>query len=301
MEYRRRRNTVRTQRGEDSSGGAFRALILILVFGAAAYLLIGAGLGKRLKERFSFSLPESCGGVMATPLPSARPEASQEAYESFAPSPSPAAPSAEVSLPPIDIYMIQMGIFDSYENCAAAAETVKALGAAGCVYVDNGSYRLILSAYSDADSAENVRRKLLDEGRQTSIYKQSFGGVELRITAPEEKLAPIRTAFSLAFDTISQLDELAIDLDAKQMTTEEGMSVISEIRTNVKSVRDSIREEKDADRMLAYLDSYYSDLNGLIGECASSAYDKIAFSSAVKELRVKASLRYSRLLGEIGS
>ena len=58
MEYRRRR---RAKPGGDPAGNIFRALLLLAVFGAAAYLIFGTGLGARIKDTYADTLK----GVLA--------------------------------------------------------------------------------------------------------------------------------------------------------------------------------------------------------------------------------------------
>lgn len=299
MEYRRRRVSGRRPPEKDS-GGVLRALALLIVFGAAIYLIIGTGVGKKLKEIGGAKLYESCAAIHIAPEPTAVSDTAAAKTSLPAPESTPAGASARVSLPPIDICMIQMGIFDSAESCAEAAEAIKALGAAGYVYDDNGSYRLIAAAYSDTASAENVKEQIEATGRQCSIFTRSYDGAELLVTAPEERLEPIRRAFEQAYSVVSQLDALCLDFDSEMRSVEYGIGALNDIRTQVRETSEGIGGLSPSGKMMERISRYYADLLTMICDCASASDERIAFSSAVKELRIKAAVRYSALLAEIG-
>lgn len=298
MEYRRRRTAGRRS-PQNGSGGVLRALALVIIFGAAAYLILGTGVGKKLKEIGEAKLLESCVSTVSSPSPA---PVMTEAEQSPEPTPqsTPEGSSASVILPPIDVYMIQMGIFDSADSCAEAAKAIKALGAAGYVYDDNGSYRLIAAAFSDEASAKNVKEQLEAEGRQCTVFSRSYDGAELLVTAPEERLEPIRTAFELAYGTVTKLDALCIDFDAEMRSAEYGIGALNGIRSEVRSAADGIAKDASSGKMMEMISRYYSDIQAMINECASASNDRAAFSSSLKELRIKAAVRYSALLAEIG-
>ena len=275
-------------------GGFFRALILVAVFGATAYLIFGTGLGKRIKENFSLSVLDGCAGN--APLPSAAPSA--------APTPEPtAAPTGDtltVSLPSLSVYFLQMGVFDSMEKAALLSQRIREMGASGYVYDDLGSLRLIAAAYSDEASAESVMTRLKSEGYDCSVYRFSRSGLELLVTASADRLLPIRTAFGLAYDLIEQADELAIDFDASSRSTEYGLGVLSEMRTNISNAAAGVSEMSKRNGMLGVLSSYLSDVSDMISEASAASADRNAFSSALKTLRIKAALRYAGLLSALG-
>ena len=196
--------------------------------------------------------------------------------------------------------MIQMGIYSDEQSARAAAASLKQMGAAGCVFDDNGSLRLIAAAFSDEASAESVRTRLESEGHECSVFKLSRSGAELDITADPSRLVPIRTAFTLAADVVTQLDELAIDFDASSRSMEYGLDVLSEIRSNVISARAGVGEAAQKNEVLGLVDVYLNDVLDMTDDAASASFERTAFSSALKALRVRAALRYAELLGLIG-
>ena len=276
-----------------------RALILVIVFGASLYLILGTNVGERIKSGYAVSLIESCRGRKEAAVPSPTPILLPEATETPAPTASPTGETANVKLPGIEINMIEMGVYSDAALCEAKAKELKSMGAAGYVFNDGGSLRLIVSAYSDKASAQSVADRLNTEGWDCSVHTVSCGAAELMITATPERLLPIKTAFSMAAETIAALDELALDFDASGRTVEYGEALLGEIKANMISSRQGIEPSAEHNAMLSLLCSYYSDLIDMTVKGASAA-DRTAYSSFLKSLRVEASLRYVMLIGELG-
>ena len=128
----------------------------------------------------------------------------------------------------------------------------------------------------------------------------SSNGVELIITAPGERLLPIRTAYAAAAETITALDELAIDFDLNSRSTEYGLNVLNEIKTNLATASASIAPQAEQNAMLAILNRYYADLLIISAPDETASASRTAFASYIKALRVEAALRYVMLLSEIG-
>ena len=256
MEYRRRRTAAK--RRDRSGSGALRALVLVLMFGAAAYLLLGTGVGKKLKEGYALSLIGSCIGENA-PENSGRPDTGTPLpllttpEPSASPAPAAEGSSAEVSLPGIEIHMLQLGIYSSEEEMGGLAQQIRVRGGAGYVYNDGGSLRLIISSYSDAAQAESVKQSLALEGVECSVFTVSREGVELLVTADEARLVPIRTAFFAAFDAVTQLDELALDYDANSRSIGYALGVLSEIDANCAAASAGIEPSVKDNAMLSLL------------------------------------------------
>ena len=294
METRRRR----TRR---DGGGFIRAFILLSVFCAILYLVFGMGLGKKIRENFSVSLLDKMlGRSEPTPLPTVLPTACPTLDPTAPPTAAPTGETVEVSLPETDIYMLQMGVYSDMESAVAPAQAMKAMGAAGYIMNDNGSYRLIAAAYSDGESAESVRKRLSDEGFGCTVVHLNCSSVDLIITASEERLAPVRSAFSLASELITQLDELAVDFDAESRTVEQGLILLGELRSNAANAALGISDMAGQNELLSYVSVYYADILNLMSEASASSEGRTAFSSALKALRIKAALRYVALSQLIG-
>lgn len=307
MEYRRRRSGRKRQAGRRNNGGgtgmgAVRAFILLLIFGAAAYLLLAAGAGRKLRDIGSFTLPSSCGGKTESPspLPNETEKVNSPLPETAAPTAAPTGETASVKLPGIDIYMLQLGVYNSFEECEKAAESIKKRGAAGYVYEDNGVYRLIAAAYSDEASAASVKERLTGEGISCAVIRLSYTGAELLITAHVERLTPIRTAFAFAYEIVSELEETALDFDENGRSIDYALGVLKEIERNANSARSGITDPAIVNSVLERLSSYYTDIEEAAKMFSSGLGDRAECSSALKYLRIYAALSYAKLLSEIG-
>ena len=305
MEYRRRKKAVRARRKRRSSsagsGSALRAIILLGIFGAAVFLFLKTGSDKKLEQVYARNLLSSClrdsREVPSVTEPPAIPSASPEP----SPAPLPTGETARVELPGIGVHMLQMGFYSDESECRATAQKLREQGAAGYVYDDNGSLRLIAAAYSDKASAESVLERLTAEGVQCTVFSLERSGAELMITASEERLAPIRTAFGLCAEAVDQLDELAIDFDAENRSVEYGLEVLSELRLNVFNAKAGIDDIARSNGMLTFVCDYFDGLTGLISEAAQKTASKTAFASALKTLRIGSALLYIQLLENIGA
>ena len=300
MEYRRRRTAAGRRKNKDSGSPVFlQTVVILLVFGALAYMLLGTGLGKKLKDRYAVSLYDSIKTrISGTPAPTVPPIATQA--PSPAPTVVPTGETSELSLPGIEVIMLQMGVFTDMTSAYDRAAAMKAMGGAGYLYDDGGTIRLIAAAYADDASAESVRERLIGEGYEAGVYRVSQKGVDLMITASPERLLPIRTAFSLAGEIVSELDSLSLTFDADTKSVEYGMTVLSEIKANIENAAAGIGPTADSSDMLFLVREYYTDVLSLINEALASSSERTAFSSSVKLLRIRTSLRYVSLLRSIG-
>lgn len=286
---------LRKRKKSSGAGGFIRAAVIALVFGAALYLIFGTGVLKRVKDNWSLSLLDR---ILGKGSPS--PTLSSEGPASPVPTPAPTGETAEIKLPAIEIYMLQTGVFESRESAREKAESLRAMGAAGYVYDDSGSFRLIAAAYSDEASAQSVRDRLIAEGVECGIYKVTGKEVGLIVTASPERLLPIRTAFGLVSDISAQLDELAIDFDANARGTDHGLAVLTEIQTNIASAALGLKGMTEQNAMLEKLSVCLNDMSSLVSEAASRSSTRAEFSSSLKTLRIRAALLYRGLLESMG-
>lgn len=296
MEYRRR-NRDRRKRTAPSAGGGLRALILLAVFAASAYLLIGTGVGKKLKEGYALSLLESCRG---TDSPAPTQGNSPEMFEA-APTPSPEAKgeTAEVKLNGIDVYLLQFGFYKSEEECAEEARRLRMMGAAGYAYNDNGDVRLIAAGFGDEASAESVKAALLGEGYECIVHHVSRSGAALLISAESERLEALRSAFSYAYEVIGKLDALAIGFDSNSMSLENALEELGAIRGEITQADSGVKDLAGTNGTVALLHGYFEDALDLIAEAAANSDPRAEFSSALKRIRVRISLKYCGFLEAI--
>lgn len=304
MEYRRRSvHSRRRRRG--SAGGGLRAFILIAVLGAALYLLFGTGLAKKLKEGYARSLLSSCVSELkphGTEQPGFTAEPGfMESEAAASPTPAAETETSEVELPALSLHMLQMGFYESEAECMPEAQKLREKGAAGYIYDDNGSLRLIAAAYSDKDSAQSVLERLTEEGFACTIYSVERSGAELLITASPEMLAPIRRAFALCPEAVERLEELSLDFDSQNRSIEYGMQALSELRSDIRSALSGISTAAEGNEMLSKVCAFFTELTEAITETADRRESVNYFTSSLKNLRVEAGLYYFKLLENIGA
>lgn len=294
MEYRRRKKRRAGSAGAGS--GALGSLLTILLFAAAAYLIIFAGAGRRIaqgaKKLSSLVFPRET----AYPTPLFLETRAPEETEKSAVSPAPASETRKVTLPGISVYMLSIGSFSDRASAEAAAEELKAKGAAGCVREAEGGYTVIAAAYSDEGDAQSVKARLESEGYSCSLTSLVKEGCELEVTASPERLLPIGTAFAIAPETVVQLDELSRALDSEAKSTEYGEGVLYEIKRNLVSAREGLGVTEGGDIRLQSLGEYLDRMCSLIDSALRISGQRAEFSSAIKELRLEAALGYAELL-----
>lgn len=299
MEYRRRRSGGK--KADKESFGFGRALLLLLLFGAAAYLILGTGVGKKLKEGYAASLLQSCRGNIADAQETAAPIDFDELPQS---GPTPSTTDMEqavtVELPEAELYMIQYGFYSDEELCEEAAAPLRDMGAAGFGYNDNGDIRLILAAFRDEESAESVRESLAQQGYECIVHKVSRSGVSLLVTAGKSDLETIRGAFSYAEELTDEISSLALSFDADEMSVEAGAESLAEIRRKAQRADEGINSFSDSSETIGMLHQYYSKVLEMLGEIDFESSSKAGFSSLIKRAQIGSFLYYCVLLDNIG-
>ncbi len=302
MEYRRKR---RRGRGYKRARGAavklnakaVRAVVFLLLAAVIIYLLCGTSIGTFISERVLAPL----FAKIAQPTP--------KSDVLTDPTPTPSTPiatvltasgSTEVTLPAINLYMLQMGVFSSRENAEDVIASLKSLGAAGYAYEDNGNIRVIAAAYVDEASAKSVRDRLTSEGYSCTVYSISTRGAELLITASEERLLPIETAFTLAYDSVSGLSEAVIDFDAACRTVEYELVILAEMQTNARNAAGAIETPAQSNALLMCVYDYYVGVAAVLSKVQQSITDRTEFSSSLKNAMIEVSLLYVDMLNRIG-
>ncbi len=298
--YRRR-----TRSAGDNGQGLLSILLPLAAFGAVFYIVAFTSFGDRLTEKASGMMPAGC--TSGTAILTSAPEGTDAPMSTSLAETLPSAVSTEdknarsvkVALPRLSIYMLQMGVYSSEENALEQSQLLKNMGAAGYVYNDNGSYRVIAAAFEAEQDAKSVRDRLEKDGYAVTVFPVTCSGAELLITAEQDKLVPIETAFAYASDIIGLLDKSAVDFDAEVRSVEYALTVLKEMRINAVNCSAGIYDCAQTNELLLYLYNYLNDITGLIGELTDGEYERTEFSSAYKSLRIRAALRYDHLLKQI--
>lgn len=179
MEYRRKRRAssrrkasgrAAARRSGSTSSDAGRAIVSLLMVGAIVYLVSASAAGTWIAENVMAPMISAFSGktngdsdgsqsVSGTPTPDG---SLSTAVDLSAGASSGATVSAQVSLPALDCFMLQMGVYTSKSNAEAQAEALQAQGAGGYILEDASTgeirYRVMASGYDSAESAKALRR-----------------------------------------------------------------------------------------------------------------------------------------------
>lgn len=321
MEYRRRRNkrTHSAARGAKSArsyrkrktgfdpSGIIGILLPCAAFAAVLWLILGTDLSDRLAERkggsiFGFgSSLSGCSdkntsviGEDKTPIQTACPSPASE-------TPGVESESAKVVLSRLELYMIQMGVYSSQENTAEQTEALKKAGAAGYVYNDNGSFRVIAAAFTDEQDAESVCDRLNSEGYSSTVFTLKVNGAELLITSEGSDLKAVKEAFDSASLSLKRIADITGVTDIDDNTKADVSAGLSTLLSGIETAASGIYRASQTNDMMRYLYSYLNDVSQLIRGFISSEYGSAELSSELKLLSIETGVRYSELLKQIGS
>jgi len=200
------------------------------------------------------------------------------------------------------IYAIQMGAFNSEDNAKTEAENVKAKKGAGYIIKDK-LFRVLASAYRSQEDAQNVKEQLKDQGIDSQIYPLNINGVNIQITAGEEKVKNIKNAFEKWVDLGNEIGDLSIDFDRNEMQVSTATKQLSKVKDDMESISTILEEYASGNEdNLIYkgLKDLYStgldDLNKILEENYTNA---VEFSSEIKYTYIKMMHDYAKYIQKI--
>lgn len=317
MEYRRKRRAssrrrasghAAARRGGSASSDAGRAIVSLLMVGAIVYLVSASAAGTWIAENVmapmisAFSGKENRGdgdvqsvGDLQTPDGSL-----STAVDLSAGASSKNTVSAQVSLPALDCFMLQMGVYSSKSNAEAQAETLQAQGAGGYILEDTSTgetrYRVMASGYDSAESAKSVKTRLVEEGIDCTVYELSTAAAAFRVTASEESIPQIEAGFAALEKAQGALATAAIDFDKNSMSVEEGQTLALNILSTLESDMGGLLSFDGTDGTLSQLLDAYRDAKAALQSLSSGSYDSIVgFSAQLKHTLLYVTHRYALL------
>ena len=317
MEYRRKRKTASRSRASTysaarrsaSAGGAGRAIVSLLMVGGIVYLVSASAAGTWIAENVMAPMISAFSGNN-----DADNDGTQDATNTQTPdgslstsvdlsagASSQSVTSAQVSLPALDCYMLQMGVYSSKSNAEAQAETLQTQGAGGYILEDASTgetrYRVMASGYEDAESAKSVKNRLVDEGIDCTVYELSTAAATFRVTASEESIPQIEAGFAALEKAQRALSTAAIDFDKNSMSVEEGQSLALEILSTLESDMGGLLSFDGTDGTLSQLLDAYRDAKAALQSLSGGSYDStVGFSAQLKHTLLYVTHRYALLM-----
>lgn len=304
MEYRRRRNRRRT-RGAYSSAhysrqscggnGIFNIILLALMAAGLVYAFVATPVGSMI---FGNMFGRSSSAVN-TPVPDASdtPEASAPAVRASA-----EPVTADAALPPLELYALQLGVYDSSANAQGLISSLRSLGAAGYALATESGVRILASCYTTEAAANSVCSRLIEQGYSGVVYPISCGGVVLTITASERELASVAEAVGTAKQLVDRLNDEVIRFDSEERSIEYGIAIANEMLERVRSVRTALAEIDDSSGAVKLIEEHYIELTGCFTRFTSvSSENRVEFSGRLKHLQLEVIERYFALASKLQS
>lgn len=147
--YRRRYTRPAYRRRTGGQGGQASFVLTALALLALAYVGAATKAGTFLAENVIQPVFRQLGVF------------SEKAPETSA-VPTAAADTAQCTLPAMESYFLQNGVYATQQNADTAAQALQGKGGAGYVYADDDDYRVIVSAYRAQADADTVKTRLAE-------------------------------------------------------------------------------------------------------------------------------------------
>lgn len=315
MEYRRRRRAGNKSRalavrnGSGFSGvsrsysrqrtegsGFLGALAVLLLLGTLIYVLIATPVGELIVKKL---FPDK-GREQASPSPT---------YSALLPENTPTAePSAvetetvRAELPGLDLYALQLGVYESAANAKGLINSLKSLGAAGYALASPEGVRILAACYTTEAAASSVRDRLVSQGYDCVVFPIRTDGVAITVTAESSRLFAVQTAAELSSGIIDDLNEEVIRFDTEERGIEYGKAIAGEFLQNIRSARAMLAGIRDPGGVVACIDNYLMEVEALASALASSETEnRVEFSGQLKAFQLGAVERYAQLLGSLRS
>ena len=311
MEYRRRKRNRRTRRGRAfgygmsssvgrytdgdayartaESGGVLGTVLLLLLVGGIVYVFAATPVG-------SWIVGKVFGrGGEGTPLPTLAP-----AVTGVPASPEPTggnAMSEELHFPGVDMYALQIGVYDSVDNAKGLIATLHSLGAGGYGFQSDAGYRVLAACYTTEEAAQSVCARLTQQGYACLVYGISSEGINITVTADEAGLEAVRSAVELAHGLVDDLNEEVLDFDTEQRSAQYGKAIVGEMLENIRSIRTAISGIDDADGAVKLMDRFFEKAAEACSALVSSPSDnRVEISGRMKSLQIGVIESYTILL-----
>lgn len=312
MEYRRRKRNRRTRRSRAfgyaasgnstsrymgdgayartaESGGALGTVLLLLLVGGIVYVFAATPVG-------SWIVGKVFGrGSEGTPLPTLAPTVS-----GLPVSPEPTdgnVQSKELHFPGVDMYALQIGVYDSLDNARGLISTLHSLGAGGYGFSTDAGYHVLAACYTTEEAAESVCTRLTQQGYACLVYGIKCDGVNITVTADETGLEAVRSAVELAHGLVDDLNEEVLDFDTEQRSAQYGKAIVGEMLENIRSIKAAISDIDDAGGAVRAIGGFFDKADEACSELVSCGSDnRVEISGRMKSLQIGVIESYTVLL-----
>lgn len=303
MEFRRRRR--RRHYAAPEGGGAGKAILALIVIAAVVYLVSASAAGTWVAQNvvapvFAWVDDQLKGApAAATPggtvnLPE-QPQGSSEASGDTV--------TAEVELPAMECFALQMGVYSTETNAQTEAETLQKRGAGGYVMEDAGKYRVLAAAYTQRESLDQVREQLKTEGLDSALYTFLAPMSTLRVTATEAQLARIKDGFAALNSLQIKMAEASLTFDKEQQKPADGKTKASELLTELKTAKDVfLAGDTGSNPVLSAMEECFNKYEDALNELSSYGTESfVDFSSKMKYTHLYIAHAYATLAQQVSA
>jgi len=123
---------------------------------------------------------------------------------------------AQLTLPEMDVYALQLGVFDSGERAMAQLQLLEQEGIR-CMIWQREKMRLIVSASASREGLNAAAAK----GHDAYVYQEKLPKVTMRLTAGEKQLEAVQNLMMLPDSVFAALDSSQEPLEAIILQTRE--------------------------------------------------------------------------------
>ncbi len=306
MEYRRRRSRRRARGAyrsaqysrQSGEGGIIGAVLLLLMTAALVYVLVVTPIGAAIVGKvFKHS-------AAASPSPSELPAqqgADGTAQPQGAPSPAPEVRTEEFDLPPLELFGLQLGVYDSAANAQGMISSLRSLGAAGYALSTDEGVRILASCYTTEAAANSVCKRLTEQGYAGVVYPIKCSGAVIRSQADERRLSAIGASVQLAKSLIDRLNDEAIRFDSEERSVEYASAIANEMLEKIRSCRAALSEMEDDTGALGLIEEHFVELTGCFTRFISAVSEnRVETSGSLKHLQLEVIDRYCALCSRLG-
>lgn len=145
-------------------------------------------------------------------------------------------------------YAIQTGVFSAEESAVQKADAYTERGAPGTVIQEGEKWRVFIACYGDEADAASVQNRLEQNQRvDTYLYKWVCPELRLRLTGMAGQLDVVEAGFSMLNAAAAVLRDMAMNLDAGQVQTQEALAAVEELNGQIQLWADTTRRRFGSD------------------------------------------------------
>ncbi len=302
MEYKRNRRRKAARRTGKNTGEAGRAFVAICMVAAIVYLVSASAAGTWIAQ--NVVVPVFSAVERLKPAKTETPqmeETDTAAAMQVALDTSRKAVDADMTLPAVTCYALQMGVYASEENAAAQSAQLQQLGGGGYVLKDADRYRVIAAGYAAEADARSVKDRLVEQGVDCALYTFSADAATYRVSAQEAQLEEVRAGFRAIADAQEALTDCVLSFDKGDQSVDESKAELNRIAQALREDMALLGSYEGEQATLASLLSCYDDALAAIEKTAQSdASSTSAFASALKYAQLHVTDRYAAFMQSLG-